>query len=579
MKKTLPMWSRGDRWILLTLIAAVAAVFYGGLSYEFVNWEDDVFVVGDLHYKTLTWPNLKWMFASHLIGTYQPFCWLVWAGLYKVFGLSTTAFHAFGIALHALMIVGVFVLARRLLRGEESSTKAVSLAAAGTALLWGLHPLQVEMVALAGVQADLLASVCLLYSVLTYIVAVDGGKKQQKYFYLSWALALCSGLSRWHVAALPVFLVVLDGVSLGRLPPKLSQWGQRALRPVWLEKIPYVLIAVAATAANLAAKTVSGRGGAAPAATLVDTLGALIFYPVKLLWPVNLLPAYHLSMVPSPLPWPPLLGAVAVVAVTIALVLGRRRWPAAFGAWLCYAAAIAPTLSVYLSSKALYAHDRYAYVAVLPLFLLVGALLRRIAKNRLAIASLIGLLLVLGIGAHKQHAVWRDAETLWRHVLAVAPRFPGVHLRLGKTLEAQQRFADAIALYRQQLEFAPRRARANLARAYYGWAKMQVKDGQFAAAAKSLEQTVSYVPRHGYAHALLARVYDQLGRSADAQASREAARRYAGDIASFHFRAAKLQLRQGSPEKAIKHLQEALSLDPTHRPAALFLKRLQNLPN
>ncbi|MEK7756884.1 MAG: hypothetical protein AAB385_06695, partial [Planctomycetota bacterium] len=114
-------------------------------------------------------------------------------------------------------------------------------AAAFAALLFGLHPIQVEAVALAGSMADVLSSVFVIYAVFAYLrgARARGGRGL---LLLAWVLTLCACMSRWHGVLVCFFLVVLDVYPLGRLPDDPRGWLARGVRPVLVEKLPFALL-------------------------------------------------------------------------------------------------------------------------------------------------------------------------------------------------------------------------------------------------------------------------------------------------------------------------------------------------
>src|SRR5947208_12704479 len=167
------------------------------------------------------------------------------------------------------------------------------------------------------------------------------------------------------VVNLPVVLLILGVYPLRRLGGAIGWWSEPARR-VYVEKIPFVLLAAAAAAIALMAQLshdtkcsvvhLSGLGRLA-----VSAYG-LSFYLWKTVAPVNLSPLYELP--PTVNPWaPPFIVSYGVVVAITALVLAlRRRVPGLPAAWLAYVVGLLPVLGIFQSGPQL-AADRYTYLA------------------------------------------------------------------------------------------------------------------------------------------------------------------------------------------------------------------------
>ncbi|UCG33199.1 MAG: hypothetical protein JSU68_00930, partial [Phycisphaerales bacterium] len=60
----------------LLIIAFAATAFWPALDGEFLDWDDDKLLVNNRDYRGLASDNLRWMFATTLLGHYQPVNWV-----------------------------------------------------------------------------------------------------------------------------------------------------------------------------------------------------------------------------------------------------------------------------------------------------------------------------------------------------------------------------------------------------------------------------------------------------------------------------------------------------------------------
>ncbi|PYO17117.1 MAG: hypothetical protein DMD88_21340, partial [Candidatus Rokuibacteriota bacterium] len=90
-------------------------------------------------------------------------------------------------------------------------------------------------------------------TILVYLRASERGARGQGWYWLSVAAFVCALLSKSMVVNLPVVLLILGVYPLRRLGGAIGWWSEPARR-VYVEKIPFVLLAAAAAAIALMAQ-------------------------------------------------------------------------------------------------------------------------------------------------------------------------------------------------------------------------------------------------------------------------------------------------------------------------------------
>ena len=197
----------------------------------------------------------------------------------------------------------------------------------------------------------------------------------------------------------------------------------------------------------------------------------LWFYVTRTLMPVALSPLYELPAHVSLAEPRFLLPALAVVGVTIALVLLRRRWPAGLAAWLCYAVLLAPVSGPVHAGFQL-AHDRYSYLSCLGWALVLGGAVAALAGWRgrgvnprvrgLALAVTAGWVLALGWLTWQQVHVWRDTYALWTFAIDSDPRCALCHGNLAAYLVNKEDLGGAMLHAATAIDLRPDRTRPHL---------------------------------------------------------------------------------------------------------------------
>lgn len=547
------------RWLppFLILIATFTA-FSPTLHNGFLDWDDDRNFLENPNYRGLGWTQLRWMFTTFHMGHYQPLSWVTLGLDYLLWGMEPFGYHLTNLLLHmANALLFYFISLRLLSLGRfafPETGRLVFRAAAGfAALVFAIHPLRVESVAWATERRDVLSGLFFLATILCYLRAatdVVTDCRRRRWMALAVILYSLSLLSKVSGVVLPIILLVLDVYPLGRLEADPRAWFSAAARRVWREKIPFLLLALGATVMALVAQYQAGtiqpyqQYGVVP--RLAQALFGLAFYLWKTALPLGLSPLYEMPKQPIAQDWLFILSGAAVLAVSGALFIFRRRWPAALVSWVCYMLILAPVSGIAQNGPQI-AADRYSYLSCLGWAILAGSALilcwqfwlnSRMGRQILVLVSglAVAILLTLGILTWKQTQVWRNSETLWRHVLAVTQnsRFElsYAHLHLGNILAGQGKLDEAIEHYRQVLQIVPM-----FVIAHYNLGILLAKQGKLDEAMEHYRQVLQLHPSDAKAH------YN-LGNA--------------------------LAIR-GELEEAMKHYRQALQIEP------LYLEARHNL--
>ncbi len=548
-----PAPARLDLLAALALAAVTLVVFAPALGHGWLDYDDDQNFLRNPHYRGLGAAQLRWMLGGVIMGHWTPVTWLTHGVDYALWGMNPAGYHLGNILLHAGNAVLFFVLARRLLAAARPGVGAgpLRLGALAAALLFALHPLRVESVAWITERRDVLAALFYLLSALAWLRSATTESAPRRRWYLaSIALFALGLLSKSMLVSLPFVLLILDVYPLRRLDPR--QWRAPAARRVLLEKVPYVVLAVAAVVITSqtmhATVRVTPLALYSPVARLAMAAYSLVFYPWKTLAPLDLVPMYELPVRVSPLEWP-FLPALAVVAgVTVALVAARRRWPAGLAAWLAYAVTLAPVSGLIHAGPQIVA-DRFGYLPSLGLCLLIGGgVMVAASRPRLAsVAPLVATAWIACLGAMTwwQVQVWRDTDTLFLYTLAVEPDCGWCHAQYGGTLGNRGDFVAAIPHLQRAADLRPHRGRdqAHAGQAY-------LRGGRAGDALPYLQRAVSLQPDNLDAVTYLGLALLEVGRAADAVPHLERARAARPDAPEPRLALARAHALLGRPTEA-----------------------------
>jgi protein O-mannosyl-transferase len=546
----------------LVVVALTLATFAGTLSAAFVAWDDGITIYNNPRLGALSLDRLAWAFTD--VATtmrWVPLNLLSLSLTHTIHGLDPFGYHLHSWLIHGAAALLLFLLLRELLgraarrRGDPSGRDApwVLVSAAAGALAWSLHPLRAEVVAWSNSRGHVQAG---LFTVLSLLVYVRGHRddaaapRPWRTAVLSAGCFLAALLSHpIAIGAAPLF-PLLD-LHLGRLGGAAGWWTPAARR-VLLEKLPFAGVAAGVLVVTLLIRTFSS--GMWPAPVPLEAWGifpravqatyAWIHYALVTLWPVGLQPAPTELIDFDPWTAPFLLRAVAVPAITVGLLLRRRRWPVAWLAWLAWLALCFPALG--LTEHPMFACDRYTNLPDLVPAALVGGGLLRLGgtawRRRVAGAAAAALLALLGGLAHAQTRVWSSSVALFEHMLPLIGDHP----------------------YRQNIV------------TFLGAAYLEA--GRPGSAAATLEQAAAVAPSDPSIRIALGDALTAMGRA------REAAQHY-GVAVQFDQISADLRCRYayslvaaGRPEEARAQAQVALRINPRAACAQAILTRFRSAP-
>jgi protein O-mannosyl-transferase len=585
-------------WLVPALVALLTFIsFLPTLQNGFVDWDDDRNIFNNPDYRGLGLTELRWMFTTLHMSLYRPLAWMTLGLDYSLWGMSPAGYHATSVLFHAANAALVYWIALRLYRLAVPSVVRAALhahvAAGLAALLFSLHPLAVEPVAWISARSDPVAAFFIFLSLLFYLGAAEGGAYRRSIF-AAWLFFALSLLSKSSGMTFPLVLLALDVYPLRRLDAAPGKRLRADAARVWLEKVPFFALSLAAAVVSVVAKKQSGvLADSNLWANVPQALYAAGVYIWKALLPVDLSPVYPVPQTADVAHWPLVLFPAAVVALTIAVIVLRRRLPSAATAWFCCLALLLPSSGLVRYGPQLVA-DRYAYLPNAVLALLVsGAALylwQRRPRTFLPVSALAAVLLcVLGFLTWKQTEIWRDSAALWRHAVAVAPESGVARYNLGLVAEAEGDPGGAMENYRQAIALDPADAEAhyNLARllarggktdeaiveyrkaaaaapgdadTHNNLALLLLKRGDSGEARRELELTLAIDPAHARAHYNLGKLLASAGRFDEAIAHFHRALDKEPNVAEIHENLARALAQQGKKEEAMREYEEAVRI-------------------
>ena len=561
--------ARRRTWVVVLAVAALAALPYltdGGLR-TFVFVDDALNVLENEHVLPgLTAAGARWAFTEFHGANWHPLTWLSHMADVSLFGLEARGHHLTSLTLHALAAGLLFLALFRLTGALWRSALA--------AALFGSHPLRVESVAWIAERKDVLSGV---FFMLVLLAWERYARRRGAGRYALVALLLALGLmAKPMLVTAPFVLLLLDLWPLGRWRP-----GQSASRlgALVAEKLPLLLLSLASGVvtflAQRAGEAVQGLEAYTLSVRLSNALVSCVAYLGMTLWPARL--AFH-----YPHPVVVVAGKAAAALAVLGLLTWvawrvRRRAPWWGTGWLWFLGMLVPVIGIVQVGEQAMA-DRYTYLpgiglAVALVWGAAGAARGRGVRPA-AVATLAGAVLgALLVASALQAGRWRDAETLFRHTLAVTEGNWMTHNNLAVLLAREKRREEALRHYREGLLIQP-----YYADGHYNLGLLLAELGRTAEAIGEFREATRLDPRHAKALAHLGIALGRLGRWEEAVARQREALRVQPDFPEARNSLGLALVELGLPAEAEAEYREALRLRDEYPEArhnlALLLTRL-----
>lgn len=556
------------------------AVYANSLGNQFTNWDDPGLVLDNPSLRSLAPQNVLDIFTPRAGATYQPVRVLSYAIDYHLWKLNPLGYHLGNTLLHglsALLLYGIFL---RLLRGdEEGDRESAQVVSLTSALIFVVHPVNVEAVTwIASRKYGLLGLFCCL-SLYLYLKSANGTKRHMGYYSLSVVAYILALLASPLSVTLPGLLWLCDYYR----EKKLTLFS--IIRKNYLYYLPYGVLAIAQFITLR--QVLSGGPEPAikshflnnPAYTLLTMLRVLFDYIKNLILPLWLNNRYIDRFSINIFEYKIIVTLIVLLLVGVRLFRCPRsnhRLMALCLGW--FFLTLSPALNILPISTTM--ADRYLYVPAIGLFLgfsfwLYKSVRLRFAHrfNMVTYVSIVSLvLLAFSYLTIQRNRVWANSQTLWEDSLRQAPNSYLAHLNLGDVFHQQGKLDEAITHYLEALRLDP-----DGHKAHNGLGVALAARGDFVKALEHYDRALEIKP--GYAEALSNRgiTLAALGKYSEAFDCCSAALRLRPDWPEGHANIGNILAAQGNFSKAVEHYSEGLRLMPysaqLHNNLAVVLAR------
>ena len=417
-------WHRYRDDLVIALVSAL--VFGRGLFYGLMeSWEDQRFLIDFEPVQSVSWDHLVTLVGGPHHDAYQPLHLLSYWIDVPLFGPWGPALHTVSLALW----ITAACLWRRVFMGLGLGRRA----ALAAALLYAIHPVQLEVVQWATGRKDVVASLFAAAATLAHL--------RSERFFDRYAVGAVVGfaaaaLAKTVVLPLPLVWMAADLIL-----------DRRDRREAILGQLPALVIGAGLAllvfgywqSAELVRPPLDGAGRA----TLVSYSYA--HHLAKALVPWGLSPMYPIHREA------PHAATVLVVLLLAAAIVLTRPWPRLRLGLVVFTLGLVPVSN--LVPLYFEVHDRYLSFPLLGLALAAGALVDGMRPRRQVVLALV--LVAYGGVTVAQLQAWKTDETLWAHAVDAQPDAFYAWIKLGEVRRDAGDYEGSLRAYERANEVEP----------------------------------------------------------------------------------------------------------------------------
>jgi len=557
--------------IIIFLIAITLISYWSVQQFEFVNYDDDIYVTENIHVLSgITKETVIWAFTTFHASNWHPLTWLSLLFDYEFYWLNPAGYHWTNVLFHVSNTLLLFLALTRL--------TGVLWQSGFVAALFAIHPLHVESVAWVAERKDVLSTFFWMLTLYAYVLYVEHPDwKRYAFTFISFSFGL---MAKPMLVTLPFVLLLLDYWPLKRSLCKPSNShmdfqqsctknAQGSFKNInvarsLLEKIPLIVLSIIASIMTLIAQQSGEAIMPLQRLSLIERItNAFVSYAtyiIKMFWPVDLAVFY-----PHPGMWP-----VWQVCVSILLLAGISTYvwklsdhPYLRVGWLWYLGTLVPVIGiVQVGSQSM--ADRYTYIPLIGLFIMIAwgipNILRQWRYKRPVLflsAGLVLLFLMICTGLQVRH--WENSISLFRHAVNVTEGNSTTINNLGNALARKGFLDEAILQYKEAIDLQP-----NNPYTYTNMGKVLMLQGKVKDAVISYSKALQLEPQHMKAHFNIGVAYSEIGYNSEAILHYTEAIKINPDFVAAYNNLGILYAKQEDFDEAVKYFKKALAIFPNY---------------
>jgi len=565
--------------VVLILIILILCVYWPVQNYDFINFDDPTYITENSHVQTgFSVDGLRWAFSTNYFGLWNPMVWLSFMLDFHLFRFNAGGYHWTNVIIHIFNAILLFLLFRHLTGTIWRS--------AFVAALFAVHPINVESVAWISERKNVLST---FFWILTMLCYVWYTRKPNWKRYVPILISFAMGLmSKPMLVTLPFVLLLIDYWPLNRtaideqhntVSHVAAGVAKGKLKFLILEKIPLFVLSMISIGITLyvpqeaSAPRIEQTIDSVFSQRITNAIFSYGMYVKKIFWPTDLFIPYlylHISIGQI------LLFSILLVIITVFVCKYFKKYPYLPVGWFWYLGTLIPVIGLIQIGEQTMA-DRYAYVTVIGLFIMVAwgaeqiSIKKDIYKKILIVMSLLSIGF-LAVAAHHQQKLWQNSFTLFEYALKKDPNNYVAYVLIGQEFARNGKNEQALYYYDMGLKLTP-----NVYAAYRNKAIILNRLGKRHEAIQVLKKSIQEVQAPAEAYYMLGLLYLEDNNLDKCEEYSQKSIRKDPKYGDAYNLLGLALLKKGNLKESIQNLENALRINPDNIKAQKNLKIARTL--
>jgi len=568
--------------ILCAIIGLTLFVYWDVQNHQFLNFDDNIYVSLNSHVKNGFSPeNIRWTFTFTDVSYWHPLTLLSHMLDSQLFGVKPGPHLLVNLALHVVNALLLFLVILKM--------TGAPIKAALVALLFAVHPLNVESVAWLAERKTVLSTLFFLAAIYTYIHYTE---KRKKWMYAVILCLYALGLmSKPAILTLPFLLLALDYWPLKRFERLNANYSDRKTAfanpmnrfislcksdtgMIILEKAPLFILSalsLSITMASVLYHHIVVNYQIVPITLRITNLFvSIIQYLRYMAWPVELSIFYpvHRSIVILDF----LFALSFVVFITLVTFLMRGKRPWLITGWCWFLIALSPASGLIQAGLWPAIANRFMYIPMIGLFIMViwecDERLRGRYSRVLKVILCSAMLVYFAALTRVQNIYFSNSFSLFNRCLEVVGENELALNNLGEALSSLGRHGEALTYFARSIKHNPTQANA-----YHNYGVCLVAKGDEVNAIPYFQRAIAINPKLVNTYIHLGLIRSHRGDIDEAVELLEKAIEIDPTNLEVHNNYGTILATQGKFAEAVPHFLFVLKRDPAHVQARINLSQ------
>ena len=460
LKKTPSTIRNSFPFYILLLSVAVFMGYFHVTQYPFISFDDELNITGNSHVKTgLSLENIKWAFQFTRQGEkhyWHPLTSISHMVDCHFFGLNPFMHHMTNLLHHTLNVILIFLIFKKMTNERWKSFFI--------ALLFAIHPINVESTAWVAERKNVLSSNFWLFSIIFYLAYI---RKPTLFRFIPIIITMLLGLlSKPILVVLPFSLLLIDIWPLKRIT-----WRGQSLLvlfqdfyKLFREKILlFVLSGCGVCLSSLSMQKLGVNITVESVPMSLRIANAIISYPKylwKIFWPFDLAIFYPFP-IDMPKIWNLIASLLTLIFISLYAITQVKQRPWFTVGWFWFLGILLPAIGLMQNGLWPAMADRWCYLPMIGISIIIAwgipDLLQHYSyrKNILLISTTVYFSIIATI-LYLQTHYWKDNKTLFQHAVNVTRNNAVAHNNLANAFVKSGNPDKGIAQYRIALTLNPK---------------------------------------------------------------------------------------------------------------------------